>query len=353
MRVSWCIIRQLMKIPRKFIFIGLVLVLVVSGLFYFNRPKQEKLETATVVRKDIKSTVSASGNLTGASSFDLKFRVNGKIVSLSVKAGDQVTQGQLLASLDNRDQIIALNQAQNNLRDKQAQADKTLDDIHLFQYGMGGFGNVATGNETMTQRALRSQAEVARDNAFDSFKSAQKGLEDTLIFAPSSGVVTQVPAALNQYVNSQDTVIRMSDLSGTYFEAEVDEADIGKISLGQRAAVTLDAYPDKVFSGEVKEIQPFTRSSVSGAMVITVRIKLQNLDKPFMQGLSGQVDIILQETKNALVVPLEAVKDDSVTIKKDNRLQNQKIKKGLQSEDELEVVGGLSEDEHVYLNTTK
>lgn len=343
-----------MKIPKKFIVIGLVIVLLAGGFFFFLRPKQEKVETATITRKDLKSTISASGNLTGVSSFDLKFRINGKIVSLSAKAGDQVSSGQLLASLDNRDQIVALTQAKNNLRDKQAQADKTLDDIHLFQYGMGGFGLVGTGNETMTQRALRTQAEVSRDNAFDSLKSAQKDLEDTLIIAPSQGVVTQVPASLNQYVSTQDAVIRMSDTSLNFFEAEVDEADIGKISIGQRAQVSLDAYPDKVFEGEVKEIQPFTKSSASGAMVVTVRIQLQQMDQPFMQGLSGQVDIILQEAKNALVVPLEAIKEDNtVTIKKDNRLQKQKIKKGLQSEEEVEVLEGLSEGEHVYLNTAK
>lgn len=345
--------RQFMKVSRKFIFIGLVLAVLAGGFFFFNRPKQIQVETVTVTRKDLKSIVPASGNLTGASAFDLKFRAGGKIVSLQVKPGDQVWQGQLLASLDNRDQVIALNQAKNNLRDKKAQADKVLDDIHLFQYGMGGFGMVASPNETMTQRALRTQAEVSRDNAFDSLKSVQKDLEDTLIIAPSQGLVTQVPASLNQYVSSQDTVIRLADLSGTYFEAEVDEADIGKISLGQGAEVTLDAYPDKVFSGEVKEIQPFTRSSVSGAMVITVRIKLQNIDQPFIQGLSGQVDIILQEVKNALVVPLEAIKEDSVTVKNDNRVQKQKIKKGLQSEEEVEILEGLSEGDYVYLNTAK
>lgn len=343
-----------MKVPRKLIVIGLIIAVSAIGFFFFPKPKQDKVETATVTRKDLKSAVPASGNLTGASSFDLKFRANGKIVSLQVKPGDQVWQGQLLASLDNRDQVIALNQAKNNLRDKKAQADKVLDDIHLFQYGMGGFGMVASPNETMTQRALRTQAEVSRDNAFDNLKSAQKDLEDTLIIAPSQGVVTQVPSSLNQHVSPQDTVIRISDNSLNFFEAEVDEADIGKISLGQGAEVTLDAYPDKVFSGEVKEIQPFTRSSVSGAMVITVRIRLQNMDKPFMQGLSGQVEIILQEAKNTLALPLEAVKeDDSVVVKKDNRVQKQKIKKGLQSEEEVEVLEGLSEGDYVYLNTVK
>lgn len=324
-----------------------------GGFFFFPRGKQEKIEVATVVRKDLKSTISASGNLTGAFAFDLKFRANGKITVLNVKAGESVTAGQLLASLANQEQLIAINQAQNNLRDKQAQADKVLDDIHLFQYGMGGFGMVASPNETMTQRALRTQAEATRDNALDSVKSAQKDLEDTLIIAPSSGVITQVPASLNQHVSSQDTVIRLSDTSRIYFEAEVDEADISKISVGQKADVTLDAYPDKVFSGEVEEIPPFTRSSVSGAMVATVRIKLQNMDKPFIQGLSGQASIILQEAKNSLVVPLEAVKEDSVVVKRDNRLQKQKIKRGVQSEQEVEIVEGLNENDHVYLNNFK
>lgn len=319
-----------------------------AGSYFFFSWRAEKIpEFYTIQRKDLKSTISASGNLSGKTSLDLKFRSGGKIYTLNVKAGDTVNQGQLLASVDNRDQIIALSEAQNTLRDKQAAVDKIIDDIHLFQYGMGGFGSVGSSNETMTQRQLRTGAEVARDNAFDNLKSAQKALEDTLIISPVNGIVTQVPSTLNQFIASQDSIVKVADTSDVFFDGEIDEADIDKISLGQMVEVTLDAYPNKVFKGAVGEIQPFTKSSSSGAMIITVRVKLENSPK-FIQGLSGQAEIILSEAKNVLTVPMQAVReDDTVLVRRGSSILPQKITRGISTESEIEIKEGLNENDQV------
>ncbi len=337
-----------MKVQKKFIVIGLVAALLAGGYFFFLMRAEKMPELYTIQRKDLKSTISASGNLSGKTSFDLKFRSSGKIYTLKVKAGDTVNQGQLLASVDNRDQIIALSEAQNTLREKQATVDKTIDDIHLFQYGMGGFGSVGSSNETMTQRQLRTGVEVARDNAFDNLKSAQKALEDTLIISPVNGIVTEVPSSINQYVSAADIIIKIADTSEVFFDGEIDEADIDKISLGQMVEVTLDAYPNKVFKGVVGEIQPFTKSSSSGAMIITVRIKLEKMEEKFIQGLSGEAAIILAEAKNSLVVPVEAVREnDTVLVRRNGQLTPQKITRGLSSESEIEIKEGLNENDQI------
>lgn len=344
MKKVWHIVK---KWPQKFIIIGLVIILI-TGFAFFPKGANQPLEFYTVKRATIKSTVSASGTLSGKSMIDLKFNSAGEIYSLNVKAGDKIQPGQLLASLDNRDQLYALAQVQNNLRDKQATVDKIIDDIHLFQYGMGGFANVGSSSETMTQRQQRTQAEVARDNAFVSVKSAQKDLEDTLIVSPVLGVTTQVNASLNQQANTQNIIIRISDTSQVLFDAEIDEADINKVSLGQAAEVTLDAYPDQVLIGQVWEIQPLTKVSLSGAKVITVRIKLEEMREKFIQGLSGQASIILAEAKDSLVVPVEAIREnDTVLVKRNGQLVPQKIIQGVMSETEVEIKEGLNEGDQV------
>lgn len=340
-----------MKIPKKFIVIGLiVLVAIVAGYLIYPKPSQKSLEFATVKRQDLKSTISASGVLTGKSALDLKFKSSGKMISLNVKSGDNVYRGQILASLDNRDQAIALQQAQNTLRDKQATVDKVLDDIHLFQYGNGGFANVGTANETMTQRQLRTTAEVGRDNAFDSIKNTQKTLEDTIIFAPVAGIITQANFVPGQIVGTSDSIVKMLDTSQIFFDADIDEADVSKISLNQPVEINLDAYPGKVFKGEVWEIQPFTKTTSSGVTVVTARISLVS-EIRFINGLTGQAAIITSETTNSLTIPQEALREDNtVVIQTDQGLRPKKVVLGIKSDTDVEIKEGLNEGEKVVLN---
>lgn len=340
-----------MKLQKKFIVIGLILLVAILGFFLFPREQKEALQFYTVQRQDIKNTVSAAGTLTGVNSFDLKFRSSGRITSLNVKTADLVTSNQILASLDNIVQIIALNQAQNTLRDKQALVDKVLDDIHLFQYGMGGFDNVGSSNETMQQRSIRTQAEVVRDNAQDSVKLAQKNLEDTLIMAPVAGVITGVNATLNQQVGTSDVILKMTGTDEIFFEAEVDEADLSRVLLNQKAEVILDAYPNQKFDGLVDQIQPQTKITSSGASVIPIRIKLVDFKITFVNGLSGQVSIIVSQAQNAITIPQEALReDDTIFVQEDTSIRSKKVTPGIKSDTDVEIKEGLKEGEKVLLN---
>ncbi len=342
--------QRVKKLPKKIIIIGLI-ALVISGFFIFPKGNQQTLEFYTVKKQDIKSTVSASGSLSGKTSIDLKFRNSGKIASINVKTSDKVYQGQVLASLDNTIQVITLQQAQNTLRDKQAIVDKILDDIHLFQYGMGGFSNVGSLNETMLQRQLRTSTEVARDNAFDQVKLAQKAFEDTIIVAPAPGIITQANFVVGQQVGAQDLIFKMIDSSETFFDAEVDEADFGKVTIAQKAEVTLDAYSDKVIEGEVSEIIPQVETTSSGATIVTVRIILGDPDISFINGLSGQAAVILSESKDVLTIPVEALReDDTVILQTSQGLEPKKVVTGIESDTDVEIKEGLNEGDNILLN---
>lgn len=345
--------QRVKKIPRKLIIIGLI-AMVILAFLVFPRGTEQTLDFYSVKRQDIKSTVSASGTLTGKTSIDLKFKSSGKISSINVKSSDKVYQGQVLANLDNDVQSIVLQQVQNSLRDRQAIVDKILDDIHLFQYGMGGFSNVGSLNETMLQRQLRTSAEVARDNAFDEVKLAQKAFEDTLIVAPAEGTITEVNFVAGQNVGTQDLIFRMIDTQENLFDAEIDEVDIGKVEIGQKAEITLDTYADKVLEGKVSEIIPQVETTSSGATIITVRIILGNPEITFINGLSGQAAVILSEAKNVLTIPVEALKgEDMVVVQDGTVLKEVKIVKGIQSETDIEIKEGLKEGDKVFLNPPK
>ncbi len=345
-------ILKLLRPTRKKVFIMVAIIIIaILGFNFFGRPKQTPLEFTEVKKQDIKFTVSSSGNLTGKNSADLKFRSAGKLTFINVKTGDKVFPGQVIAGLDTQELAINLQQAQNTLRDKQATTDKVLDDIHLFQYGNGGFANVGTANETMTQRQLRTTAEVSRDNAFDSIKAIQRDFQDTVIISPIGGLVTSAIQVPNQTVTGADLIAQVVDTSAVYFDTDIDEADISKIKVGLPAEVILDAYPDSIFTGTVDQILPQTKATSQGATVVTIRIILDDPVTPFINGLTGQASIIIESAKNAFTIPQEALReDDTVIVQQGQTLRPQKVTPGIRSDTEVEIKEGLKEGEQILLN---
>lgn len=330
----------------------MIILLAAGGLFtYTQRSRQKPIEYTEVKRQTIVSTISASGTLAGKNIANLHFKTSGKLASLNVAAGDSIQAYQTIASLDSTDQVVALRQAENTLADKQAALDKIVDDIHLFQYGNGGFSNVGTANETMTQRAQRIAADTAKNNAFDALRSAQHALFDTIITSPISGIITKADFLVGQVVTPTDIIAQVIDDRELYFDAEVDESDISKVTLGQKAIVTLNAYPDKKFSGEVAEIKPITKTASSGATVVIVRILLNSTNITFISSLNGQAEIEVERTEATLTIPTDALVDDEfVYVPKDKGFKKKEVKVGISTDREIEVKLGLSENEKVVKN---
>lgn len=322
------------------------------GIFYFLfRPQPTpQFEFAQVKRQNIQSTVLASGSLAGKNTANLNFLQGGKLAFMNVKTNDKVESGQIIAGLDTQALSIALQQARNNLRDKQATVDKILDDIHLSQYGNGGFANVGTSSETETQRQLRTTAEAARDNAVDAVRSAERNFQDTSITAPFNGLVTQAGVSPGQFVGLTDTIAQVVDDSQIFFDADVDESDIGKVSPGQEAELTFDTFPNRTFYGTVEEILPQTRVTSTQATVVTARILL-NSGITFISGLEGQASIIVQKANNVLTIPVEALSpDNTVVVQTPTGFKVIKVTTGIQSDTDVEITKGLSDGQNVILN---
>lgn len=332
--------RKIFKLPKKYLFIG-VIVLVILG-FFLLRPKenQQRFQFTQVKRQDIRSTVSSSGTLSGKDAANLKFKLSGKLAYLNVKAGDVVSKWDMIAWLDTQDLSIKLQQAQNTLRDKQAAAEKTLDDVKDH-----------SKDETFTQKKDRSAAEVARDNAFDAVKEAQRAFQDAVIYSPLSGLITQTNGVPGQIVSSSDLIAQVVDNSQITFDTDIDEADIGKISVGQQTEVTLDAFEGETFQGSVDQIIPQTKTTSSGATVVTVKIVLKDAPKTFINGLSGQASIIISESKNALTIPQEALREDGTVFIIDGKsFKPVKVSADLKSDTDVEIKEGLNEGDQVLLN---
>ncbi len=332
------------RLPKK-IWIPVLLVLLVAGWFILRSGKQTDIpQLADVKKQTLKSSVSASGVMTGQDTAALKFKSSGKLAYLGVKTGDTVNRGQTIASLDTQDLNIALQQAENNYRDKQAAVDKILDDL-----------KDRNNDETYTQKQTRTTAQVARDNAYDSVKAAQRAFQDAILVAPISGTVTQSTPIPGQYVSAADTIAQVVNWQGgVYFDTDIDEADISKISLAQPAEVTLNAYADQIFPGVVDEILPQTKTTTSGATVVTVRIKLSNPPSQLIANLNGQASIIIKQVANVLAIPQEALTDDKkVVVQTKEGLVTREVTPGIMSDTDVEIVKGLNEGDKVVTNPAK
>lgn len=333
-------IPQILKPSKKKVILFTVIIVALLGFFLSGSKKSTPLQFAEVKRQSIRSTVSASGTLTGKDVANLKFKSSGKLASINVKAGSVISEGEVIATLDTQDLSIRLQQAYNTLRDKQATVDKILDDL-----------KDKGSDETYTQRQTRTTAEVARDSAYDAVKEAQRAFQDAVLVSPISGLVTQANGVPGQVVSITDLIAQVVDNSQVMFDTDIDESDIGKISVGQSAEVTLDAYAGQTFKGSVDQILPLTKTTSSGANVVTVRIRLNTTPKTFVNGLTGEASIILSEVKNTLTIPQDALREDNtVVIQKNKKLEPAKVQTGIFSDTDVEIKGGLENNEKVLLN---
>lgn len=332
--------RILKPSKKKAVILVILLILGIAGFRIFGSKKQITLQFAEVKRQDIRSTISSSGNLTGKSVANLKFKSSGKLAYIKVKAGDWVKQYQTIAGLDTQDLNITLQQAYNTLRDKQAAKEKAEDDVKGHD-----------SDESFAQKVIRTTAEVAKDNALDNVKAAQRAFQDAVITSPIDGVVTQAITISGQTVFPTDLIAQIVDTRSFYFDTDVDETDIAKVSVGTEAEVTLDAYPKEVFKGNVDQILPQIKTTSSGATVVTVRIILDNPKIVFVNGLSGESSIIYQSSFNALTIPQEVLRDDNTVVESiNNKLIEKKVEVGISSDTDIEIKSGLSEGEKVLLN---
>lgn len=327
---------------KKIIFLFLIFAIAGGGYWYYQsqNAKKEAIKTTTVTRSDIKETVSASGVLKGKTEAQLKFISSGKLAFINIKEGDQVTKGQSIAGLDTQELSIKLQQARNTYTAKDATAKRAEDEIK---------GNDT--DENFEQKEDRVLAQIDRDNAYDAMKQAQRAFQDAVLISPIAGVVTQAKFLPGQNVSVADLIAEIVDESEIYLDAEVDEADIGKVTIGASADITLNSYPDKTFTGIVTQITPNTQKTDTGATVVVVRIKLDDQSILFVSNVNGQADIVTNQTNNVLILPIDTlVEEKYVYLKQGEEYQKTEIQIGLTSETDFEVKSGLSEGQEVVTN---
>ncbi|MCK4862993.1 MAG: efflux RND transporter periplasmic adaptor subunit [Dehalococcoidales bacterium] len=200
------------------------------------------------------------------------------------------------------------------------------------------------------------QAEQAVELARQNLADVQRQLDEATITAPFEGVVAVVLAEEGDIIPSPSmaptTIIQMINPGYLELVIEVDEIDIPLVELGQKAAVSVDALPDKEFEGIVTAVYPVPME-VGGVVLYKVKIGLENTDDSGIKvGMSASADIVAEKHENVLMVPSRAItkNDRGQTIVKvmvDNQAQEREVVVGLDDGFRAEIVSGVSEGETV------
>ena len=300
-----------MKRSYWIILVIIVAALIVGAWLYFGKKKEAALEwrTGKVERGDIRIVVTATGTLNADTTVQVGTQVSGIISKIFVDFNSVVRKGQVVAILDTTYLAAALEDASSSLYRSQVQVNLTKRNYDRTKQLF---------DEKVVAQADYDLALSEYETALGSLRSAKSSQERAkinlryaTIVAPVSGVVISRNVDRGQTVaasfNTPTLFTIANDLTKMQVQASIDEADIGKIKVGQDVTFTVDAYTDQQFAGIVRQIrlQPVTLQNVVNYTVI---IDVPNPEMKLMPGMTANITVKIQEVLNIIKVPASATR---------------------------------------------
>jgi HlyD family secretion protein len=288
---------------------ALISVAYFYGFIHRDTQASERFRTEPVSRGDIVQTVSANGTLNPVVLVNVGTQVSGTIQKIYADFNDKVTAGQVLAELDPRLFEARLNQSRADLGSAEANLRLALHDAERAR-AMAARKYLSQADLDKAEETVDvARAEVARARA--AVHSDETNLKYTIIRSPVSGVVVSRNVDVGQTVAASfqtPTLFRVAeDLTKMQIDTSLAEADVGGVKVGQTASFTVDAYPERTFSGTVKQIRlnPTIQQNV---VTYDVVIAVENPEELFLPGMTAVVSIAIAERHDVLRVPVAALR---------------------------------------------
>lgn len=413
--------------------IALVIIALGALAYTFFKPKETTPNylTATAEIGDIENNVMASGKVKALNTVDVGAQVSGEVTRLFVEVGDEVKKGDLIAQIDQVTQKNNLSNEQASLEQseaalqsaraeslsrqaglksayadlasrqselKQAQSDFTrlqslvaIDAISQQEYDTQAT-SVETAKAAVTNaRAAIDTAKAAIATAEANINSQQAALrksqtnvstakEDlsyTTIRAPMAGTVVSVTTEQGTTVNANQTaptIVTLADLSTVRINAQISEADVINVKAGLPVYFNIIGNPDQKFDSVLKAIEPAPESisetsSTDAAIYYVGYIEVPNTDRRFRIDMTAQVYIIIDQAKNALLIPSAALQPAGNTkntkgsnedpnvktakvrvLKADGQVVEQIVKTGINNRVNVQILSGLNKGDEVILS---
>jgi HlyD family secretion protein len=342
---------------KKWLIITIVFVLILVVILTVLKGKKERAKKVAVERVELRTiteTVSADGKMQPARDVKISPYISGEVIELTVKEGDNVKKGQMLAKIDpqiyiaNRDRAKAAykqalaNEAQSKARFTQAKAqyEKAKLDFRrskqLWEKKVISDADydAAKSNYEVNQAEVKAAEESYKASQYQvssakaSLDEAEENLNRTSIWSPADGTVSRLNVEEGERVtgasqfSSGTEIMRIANLDEMEVNVEVNETDIVRVKLRDTAIIEVDAYLDRKFKGIVTEIATSANTSgVSADQVTNFDVKIgmlkssyndlinnnSKISSPFRPGMSATVEIQTETVKDVLSVPIQAV----------------------------------------------
>ena len=337
---------------------GLAVVVVAGGAVVAMRSRDKgdpkaavsPFRLGKVQEEPLQVSVREVGVVDPVTKVDVKSVVSGRVLSLRVREGAVVKNGDVLAEVEpdvNQAQSLSdvsgsLTQAELKLQD--AERDFAMQKA-LFDQGLLGADafKQARNNREMaleTLKSARMRYQIVEDHGIPI--SGKTASQNARVVAPMSGVVIKKGVELGETVtsgvssfNAGTVLFTVADLNSLIIRVNLNEVDIAKVHVGQLVRITLDAYPQKVFTGKVSFVSP-AAELVEKIKVFKVEISLDELSDAFKTGMSANVEILGAKRDKAISIPLEALQ------KRDGKTIAYRLKSGLKPQQIAAAKEGLS-----------
>jgi HlyD family secretion protein len=395
-----------MSKKKKIIIGSSALAIILVVVFAISKTKKNPLEitvqTEKASKQKIVETVTATGRIQPQTKVKISADVAAKITHLFVKEGDWVESGQLLVQLDRERFLAAMESAEANLKASESNASLARENMIKAEKDYIRMKDLSEkkleSQANLDQAYATDKAEKARYNsalqqveqAKAVLKQAKDDLSKTTIYAPMAGTISKLNKEVGEIaLGSQfqeDVIMIVSNLAGMEALVNVDENDVVSVSVGDSAKIEVDALPDKVFKGVVREIASSATITGSGTTEqkteFEVKISVVDAGEDLRPGMTASSDITTEIRESALSVPIQCVtvrtpeqlkikkqkgkveapqdssakseylpdKDGFVTVVfliNNGKAVAKQVKTGIQSETHIEIIDGVAEGDEI------
>jgi len=333
--------------------ISLVFLGIIAAIIFFVILKKTVLynpaslyETGTAKKYDLTEIVAASGVIKSENQVDLKFKGSGLLSWVGVKEGDYVKKWQAIASLDKRSLEKNLKLEMLDFMSERWDFEQTQDDYKETKE------RYLVTDEI---KRILEKAQFDLDSVIIDYELADLAVKLATITSPIEGIVTSIDtpiAGIN--VTPATAVFTIADPNNMKCVANIDEVDIGKIRLGQKVNIILDAYPENIIKGKIDRISFSSVRTTGGGTAYPVDIILsQDENLKFKIGMNGDVEIVINDKENILAVPSGAIKEKNnktyVQVIENKEIKDIEVETGIETDTKTEIVKGIEEGQIIIL----
>jgi HlyD family secretion protein len=292
----------------------LLAFLLVACARHAESPAASSYESATVARSTLSISVEAAGVIEPIRTVELKSKASGEILEIGADTGDTVARGALLVRIDPRTLRNRLGQAEAQLNAAKARRVNAQSQLDRGRKLLANTWINPADYDKLVLDVATAEADVVTQAV--AVENARIALEDTEVRAPGAGTILtrrvepgQVISSPTMDVGGGTLLMTMADLSQVRVRARVDETDIGKLTPGMAAEVTVASYPGQRFAGTIEKIEPqaIVEQNVT---LFPVLIALPNEDRLMRPGMNVDVKFDVAHRERVLAVPITALRTE-------------------------------------------